>query len=156
MPLGLQKYNIKRIFNRLNPNEEPDNLDWDVLDSECCFSENRDNMKRGNPQYKWDPLEHIIRKAEAQEKAYNERLRMDAGLDPEYSEENSEESFSKKNPDTNWQVEQTDLGETHSTIVEIKPHTAGKGKKYHYGRIQLIVDPSWVGFKAKITVSTES
>ena len=74
---------------------------------------------------------------------------MEAGLEPE----DSVESFSKTETHTGWQVERTELGEAYSTLIEIKPHIAvAKGKKYTYGRIQLSVEPTWVGLKAKISI----
>jgi len=62
------------------------------------------------------------------------------------------ESFTK-NFGTVWQKEDTEEGTVHFTTIEIKPHTSvGKGKRYNYGRIQLTVDSSWVGLKAKIKI----
>ena len=56
MPLGLQKYTITKIFNKLNPDEEPDDLDWDNLDKGATFHENLNNMKNGHPRFNWEAL----------------------------------------------------------------------------------------------------
>jgi hypothetical protein len=163
MPLRLQKYTILKIFNRLNPDAEPDNLDWDWLDDESLLDENLLNMKQGNPDYVWnDPLdEQDIERMETdrliQEKLEKLETLQNAGLDEEAKKVSKEideilESFSKKF-DTGWHAKRTENGEMHTIEVEIKPHkTSAKGKKYSYGRIQLTVDPAWIGLKAKISV----
>lgn len=163
MPLGLQKYTLTRTFNRLNPNAEPDNLDWDWLDDKCSFEENLANMKQGNPDYVWyEPLdEYDIERIEMdrllQEKYETIGVLLSAGLDEEAEKvskemDEIEARFSKKF-DTGWHVEQTEDGEKHTIEVEIKQHPVFRnGKKYPYGRIQLTVDPAWVGLRAKISV----
>jgi len=153
MPLGLQKYTIKKVFLKWNPDGEPDNLDWDALEKGATFGENLENMKSMHPEYIWDDL--LWRKWKYEEQAREEQAKHDLEkvLSDAGVSEDSVESFSK-NADTGWQVERTELGETYSTVVEIKRHTAvAKGKKYAYGRIQITVDPEWVGLKATISVS---
>jgi len=163
MPLGLQKYTILKIFNRLNPDAEADNLDWDWLDDKSLLVENLLNMKQGNPDYVWnDPLDEEDIEQMETDRLIEEKLEIletlhSAGLDEEAEKVSKEideivARFSKKF-DTGWHVEQTENGEMHTIDVEIKPHkTSAKGKKYSYGRIQLTVDPALVGLKAKISV----
>jgi len=72
----------------------------------------------------------------------------------------TEEIFSKTNigekkqkPLKGWQMLQTKEGEGYETEVEIKRHmSVAQGKPYSYGRIQLTVDESWVGMRAKVVV----
>lgn len=94
----------------------------------------------------------------------NKELNVKTVLEPEG--ETSSEDFSKTREDKpdnheerktkhleGWNVTQTELGETYSMEVEIKRHDSiAKGKMYTYGRIQLTVDPAWIGSKAKISV----
>jgi len=164
MNLGLQKHTIRKIFNRLNPKAEPDNLNWDCLDNKCCLAENLLNMEETNSEYKWVDDDVLLRKYEElehgrilQEKRETLETLQNAGLDEEAKKvskeiDEIEARFSKKF-DTGWHMEQTENGEMHTIEVEIKPHkTSVKGKKYSYGRIQLTVDPAWIGLKAKISV----
>jgi hypothetical protein len=164
MPLGLQKYTITRIFKRLNPKNDPEDLDWDGLDDKCCLGGNLENMQELNPQYIWVDEDIIIRKYEdlehrrlVQEKLGEYQSLLTAGLDEEAEKVSKEideiEARFNKKYDTGWHVEQTEDDEMHTIEIEIKPRPVFRnGKKYPYGRIQLNVDPAWVGLKAKISV----
>ena len=53
MPLGLQKYTLKKMFKKLNPNADPEFLDWDCMSYDQNFNENYRDMANGNPEYVW-------------------------------------------------------------------------------------------------------
>ena len=148
MPLGLQKHTILKVFNRLNPDAEPDDLDWDHLDGKCSFAENLWNMKQGHPRYVWDePLdEYDIDRMEMgrvlQEKYDQIGILLAKGLDEDAAKvskemDEIEERFNKKF-DTGWHMEKIEGGEMHTIEVEIKLRPVFRnGKKYPYGRIQI-------------------
>lgn len=167
MPLKLQKITMLKVFNKLNPHADSYEIDWDCLDPTLTFSENREIMSNNYPQYKWTLLEdestdQFYEKCKMDDEESEHNRLMSFGYRNDEIEERlkkymkerypESESFTKKF-DTVWQKKETDEGTIHSTTIEIKPHTiSSKGKKYTYGRIQLTVDPSWVGLKAKIEI----
>ena len=53
LSLGLMKHNLKKIFNKLNPDEEVDNLNFDCLDYPCTFGTAIHDMADQYPQYVW-------------------------------------------------------------------------------------------------------
>ena len=53
MPLGLQKYTLKKMFKKLNPDADPEFLDWDCMSYDQNFNENYRDMENGNPEYVW-------------------------------------------------------------------------------------------------------
>ena len=134
-PLVIQRRNIIRIFNANNPNEEPDNLDWDILEKGATFEDNLNGMIEEYSQFNWGRFNDKSEKYEIEEP-------------------DSVDSFSKtKENKPHWKIEQTEGGETYSIQIEIKSHKAvAKDKMYDYGRIQLTVDQALVGLKANITV----
>jgi DNA polymerase III delta prime subunit len=73
--------------------------------------------------------------------------------EPEGSFSKTDTGETKQKPIEGWQVLQTKEGEFYVTDVEIKRHmSVAQGRPYSYGRIQLTLDESWVGLKAKVTV----
>lgn len=166
MPLGLQKYMFKKLFKKWNAwhernregydaSAEMDNIDWEmVLEEGATFHENLESLERNYPKYTWynfDAKEE--RRAKEYEAALAELVeRAEKQYEVEPVEAVPEEDMEPENPE-GWQVEQTENGEIHSIEVEIEPHTTNaKGKRYLYGRIQLSIDPNWIGLTAKISV----
>ena len=159
MPYKLQIITMTKVFNKLNPDAEPDEIDWDSLQPDTPFEDNRYNMKVGNPQFKWTLLEDDSTGQYYEKCKYddeqNEHTRLqNLGYSDDEIEEHlreymrerwsESESFTKKFG-TVWQKEETEDGTTHSATIEIKPHTTNtKGKRYTYGRIQLTVDLSLI------------
>jgi hypothetical protein len=129
-----------------------DNVDWDaVLEDNATFNENLRNLKHNYPEYSWHDWE-----AKEREKDLGEEI---AWRDMVNSEPETEPVDSIPEQDVEpedsggWHIEQTDDWEIHSIEVEIEPHrTRVKEKHYLYGRIQLSVDPDWIGLTAKINV----
>jgi hypothetical protein len=157
-PLVIQRRNIIRIFNANNPNEEPDNLDWDILEKGATFEDNLNGMIEEYSQFNWGrfndksekyEIEEDYEKHKAQERINSALELLDLPPEPD-----SVDSFSKtKENKPHWKIEQTEGGETYSIQIEIKSHKAvAKDKMYDYGRIQLTVDQALVGLKANITV----
>jgi hypothetical protein len=84
----------------------------------------------------------------------------------EYSEEADIENLAKRigwgktsdevfyEEETDWKMNKTEEGTEYSTTVEIKLHKpkSKKGDEYKYGRIQVVVDPKWIGLQAKIII----
>jgi len=167
MPLQLQKITITRIFNKFNPDVEPDNLDWDNLDDKSCFSENYDNMANAHLDYVWEDPQITLERMEEEQKNWQieqmqneaERLRS-AGLvseaeaiEKEIDKIMSEEKFTKIFKHKS-QIVKTENGTEYSIIVEIKPHNpkSKKGIVYKYGRIQILLPRDLVGLEAKIII----
>jgi hypothetical protein len=160
MPKALQIFLLKKRFGNL------DLIDWDaIVDSGLTFPENLHNIERNHI----DEIEHAQHEggyktesekeveladiAWAKELEYMVRLMQEYDMEPEQEEvvpaEDSEPEDSE-----GWRIEQTDDWEIHSVEVEIQWHkTRTKGKDYQYGRIQLSVDPNWIGLPAKVSIS---
>ena len=155
MNLGLQKHTILKIFNRFNPEVEPDNLDWDNLDDTCKLSENLDNMKNAHPQYVWE--DELPKWEHAEHNGQLERLHEAGVEDAEVMERilsiYNIDDFSNNLLSKLAKQEQRQVGEIFYKVVKIKPTTRkGKGKTYSYGCIQNLFDSKYVGLKAKIIV----
>lgn len=53
-----------------------------------------------------------------------------------------------------WVMKQSNRGDVFISIGEVKPHKQkSKGTVYDFGRIQVLVDPEWVGYTAMIVLS---
>ncbi len=132
LPIKLQKQIITKKFLKLNPREEPDDLNWDCMDNLCELDENIENMAKANPQFVWEEPETTLRRKK-QEQAYNN----DTPLE--------DENFIKKK----WSVNKVEGGDEFSTTSEIKLYKQGK---YTYAKIQVIAPEELNGLTAKITV----
>lgn len=53
MPIGLQKYNLKRIFEKLNPWATFEDISLDFLDPKSNYNENLENAQDVEPDYRW-------------------------------------------------------------------------------------------------------
>lgn len=124
------------------------------------FNENLNDLKNNYPEFYWNNVEKEEKEEERnralEDKDYAERILREhkSILEEEPTEDLSTFSSELEMVNDQWIIEQkTERGEVHSIEVEIIPYsTTSKDKKYNYGRIQLTVDPSWVGLKAKIRV----
>jgi hypothetical protein len=160
MPLGLQKYTILKIFKKLNPNAEPDNLDWDNLDNLCNFRENYDNMAKTHPDFEWEDtavaigrMEDEIRNRQIEEKEEERESLLASGRVEEAAAVKREIEALERAPDfikKGWSVDNTEDGQYYTTVVKIKSRS--QGKKYNYGRIQISTPQSLIGLDARITV----
>lgn len=75
LPPVLQVKHLKRIFSKLNPDIDPQEVDWDItgrgpLDPTAPLAENRQNMENAYPQYTW--FETPIEREEIKEQAIKE------------------------------------------------------------------------------------
>jgi hypothetical protein len=50
-----------------------------------------------------------------------------------------------------WKMVKTKHGNVFISVSEVKLHKVGK--KYKRGRIQITVDPEWIGYTAMVTLS---
>ena len=156
LPLPLVKRAITKIFNKWNPNlDDADLIDWDILDNECCFNENLDNIKQRHPEYVW---EDVVGKSLFEEQLRLEKERHEAEEIDKLGEEHLEDEHEiyaeqhglEYHRSTKPEIEQTVI---ISKKILVKPHsTTSKGKKRLYGRIQLTVDKSWIGKTTEIRV----
>jgi hypothetical protein len=145
MPLGLQKYTILKIFNKLNPDAEPDNLDWDNLDTVCCFSENYHNMANAHPDYVW--FEETLEEIEQKIKDNEIQKLIDSGLDEETIDRIREE-MEMQSLKGGWKKGWVAGRETFTKTVKIKSHLKGK---YMRGIIRTTCEPEFIGLEAKVT-----
>jgi len=163
MPKGLQIHMFKKLFLKWNAwrareivsydvSAEMDHVDWDaVLEDSATFHENLGNLKQNYPEYSWYDWEAEEReRAREQERVFREMA--DSGPEREPEDSIVEDDVEPENSE-GWHIEQTNEYAIHSIEVEVEPHrTRAKGKQYLYGRIQLSVDPNWIGLTAKIDV----
>ena len=145
MPLGLQKYTLLKIFKKLNPDAEPDNLNWDNTDHSGCFSENYHDMANAHPQYVW--FEESIEEIEQKEKDIEIQNLIDNGVDEETIDRIRDES-EMQTVKGGWKVGTIAGKLTYTKTVKIKSHLKGK---YMRGRIQTTCDSEFIGLEAKIT-----
>ncbi len=157
LPLPLQKRIILSQFKNFNPDAEPDNLDWDCMDSTCRWSENFDNMAKGNPQFAWkDELAEL----EAEEHERQMNILHEAGIeDTDVMEKVLEiygdiRDFTAQTLDQIAKQQERGVGEVFSKVVEVTPTTRKKKEgNYDYSKIQFVIKHrKFLGFKAKITV----
>lgn len=159
MPKALQVFLLRKRFGNL------DLIDWNaIVDGDLTFPENLHNIERNHIEeiehaqheggYKTESEKKVELADIAWAKELEQMWRLMQEPDRELEQEevvpaeDSEPEYSE-----GWRVEQTDDWEIHSKEVEIEPHkTKSKCKDYLYGRIQLSVDPSWIGLHAKINV----
>ena len=162
MPLGLQKYTIKKIFRKWNPSAEPNDLNWEYIQGWSDFEMNFEIMRGTNTQYVWQDPEHkrLIKERNRQIQEKRDELKLlyaigsDDGAYRLEREIKALERIPIQQPRrVNWKVENRIREEVYSTTVEIKPHKVMRnGKSYSFGRIQVLCDASLKGLKAEVTV----
>ena len=149
MPLGLMKHNLKKIFNKLNPDDEVDDLNFDCLDYPCYFSTAIHDMADQYPQYVW--FEESLEEIEQKEKDIEIQNLKDSLIASGVDEETIDRIVEEREMQTvkgGWKVGWVAGRETYTKTVKIKPHLKGK---YMRGRIQTTCDPEFIGLEAKIT-----
>jgi len=149
MPLGLQKYTLLKKFNKLNPDADPEYLDWDCMDYDQTFNENYRDMANGNPEYVW--FEQTLFEIEDRAKEVEIQNLINSLIEKGYDEETIDRIVEEKEMETvkgGWKVGWVAGEETYTKTVKIKPHLKGKYKR---GRIQTTCDPDFIGLEAKIT-----
>jgi hypothetical protein len=129
MPEGLQIYNLKRLFYKLNPEADFDDVDLDALDPEATFPENIGFIKEENRRFRWD----IPRGKETQVRD----LRI---WTPHVS--------------SSLMIWTTSVPIKRQNMRIVRKNKAGSKRIYKktYGRIQVTVDKEWIGREAKIIV----
>jgi len=161
MPKGLQIFLLKKKYGDL------DAVDWDaIVDVTLTFRENvqcieRDHMEeieqaQHDSGYETESEKRFRLEAEAHARAQENTLRrMQESAWETEPEAVPEENAQQESTDSEgWHVERTSDGEIHSIELEIKPNPVkSKGKRYRYGRIQLCVDPKFIGLTAKIIIA---
>lgn len=75
LPLTLQVDHLTKLFSKLNPDIDPQEIDWDItgkgpLDPTATYRENHQNMENAYPQYKW--FETYQDRAKTKEEAIEE------------------------------------------------------------------------------------
>jgi len=146
MHLGLVKYIILKKFKKLNPDVDPEYLDWDNLDSSCCFGENYHDMANAHPEYVW--FEESLEEIEAMENEQKIRELIANGLSKEEINKIREE-MDMQTIKSGWKRGWIAGKETYIKTVPIKPHTKEKDS---VGRIQTTCIRELVGLEAKITI----
>jgi hypothetical protein len=149
MPLGLMKYTLKKVFNRLNPGEEVDNINFECLDYPCSFSTAIHDMADQYPQYVW--FEQTPFEIENRAKEVEIQNLIDSLIEEGYDEETIDRIVEEREMETvkgGWKVGWVAGRETYTKTVEIKPHLKGKHKR---GRIQTTCPPEFIGLDAKVT-----
>ena len=151
LPFKLMVRNLIRRFNRLNPNEEVDNLVFDCIDYPCSFESALHDMKYQYPQFVWfdEPnlfeIEGRIKEHEREELA--KKLFAEG-----YDEKTVDRMLEEREPKIlkrGWKEEWFDGQRIYTKTVPIKRHPQGK---YLRGRIQVLCDPELIVLEAKITI----
>ena len=148
LSLGLMKYNLTRIFIRLNPNEDVDNINFDPLDYPCGFQTALHDMADQYPQYVW--FEESLEEIEAKEKEIEIQNLIDSLIAKGVDEETIDRIVEEKEMETvkgGWNVGWVAGKETYTKTVKIKSHLKGEHMR---GRIQATCDPEFIGLEAKI------
>ena len=145
MPLGLVKYTILKKFKKLNPDAEPDDLDWDCLDYPTSFNECYREMARAHPEYVW--FEESLEEIERKEKDIEIQNLIESGEEEEKIDRIREEQ-EMQTIKGGWKVGRIAGKLTYTKTVKIKPHLKGK---YMRGRIQTTCDSEFIELEAKIT-----
>jgi len=133
MPYGLQVWSLKRLFNKLNPKGDFDDIDLDYIDPTAQFFENVKVIKEAHPRYRW-VIPREKKKAPIKDRIHWKRR-----------------CVKSMNMDI------------YTLRVPIQWHTVKKKCKSknelstwtwkkRYGRIQVIVDEKWIGEEATIIV----
>ena len=147
--LGLMKHNLKKIFDKLNPDDEVDNLNFDCLDYPCTFNTAIHDMADQYPQYVW--FEQTLFEIEDRAKKVEIQNLIDSLLAKGLDEETIDRIVEEREMQTvkgGWKVGMIAGKLTYTKTVKIKPHLKGKYKR---GRIQTTCDPEFIGLEAKVT-----
>jgi hypothetical protein len=130
MPEGLQIYNLKRLFYKLNPGGNFEDIDLDLIDPTASFPENLEIIKGENWRYRWE-----IKKRK-------KKARVKNIIHWKHRCPNGTHYYTSSVP-----IKQ------HAMTIKQK-NSKGRTKEYKklYGRIQVIVDKKWIGRDAKIIV----
>ena len=146
LSLGLMIYNLKRVFNRLNPDEEVDNINFDPLDYPCGFQTALHDMADQYPQYEWFEEESLeeIEDMENEQKIRELKAR---GVSEEELDRIRDE-MDMQTLKRGWKRGWIAGKETYIKTVPIKPHTKDKAQ----GRIQTTCNREFIGLEAKITI----
>lgn len=142
MPLGLMIYTLKKVFNRLNPNDEVDNIVFDCIDYPCSFESALHDMEYQYPQYVW--FETTLFEIEEREKEAKIQHMNDSGVDKETIDRIRDEMH-MQTLKGGWKKGYIAGKETYIKTVEIKLHC-------NRGRVQALCDPELIGLEAKITI----
>jgi hypothetical protein len=160
MPKNLQIFLFKKRFG-VN-----DTIDWDaIVDETLTFPENLRNIETDH-LYEIESAQHQLGMKTESEKKVELEAELLAKHDEDMMREQAE-SILEAEPEeaiveedtgsvesNGWQIEQTEDGETHSIEIEIEPHqVTAKGREYLYGRIQLSLDPKFIGLIARVIVA---
>ena len=148
LSLGLMKYNLTRIFNRLNPDKDVDNLNFDCLDYPCTFETAIHDMADQYPQYDW--FEQTLFEIEDRAKKVEIQNLIDSLIEKGYDEETIDRIVEEREMQTvkgGWKVGWVAGELTYSKTVKIKPPLKGKHMR---GRIQTTCDSEFIGLEAKI------
>jgi hypothetical protein len=149
MPLGLMKYTLKKVFNRLNPDEEVDNINFECLDYPCSFESAVHDMADQYPQYVW--FEQTSFEIESRAKEVEIQNLINNLLEKGYDEETIDRIVEEREMQTlkgGWKKGWVAGRETYTKTVKIKSHLKGK---YMRGIIRTCCDPEFIGLDAKIT-----
>ncbi len=150
MPLGLMIHTLKKVFNRLNPDGDEDEIDWNkTIDYPISFTSALHDMATEYPQYVW--FEESLEEIEQKEKDIEIQNLIDSLLAKGLDEETIDRIVEEREMKTikgGWKVGWVAGEKTYSKTVKIKPHLKGKHMR---GRIQATCDPEFIGLEAKIT-----
>jgi len=142
LSLGLMIYNLKRIFIRLNPDKEVDNINFDPLDYPCGFQTALHDMADQYPKYVW--FEESLEEIEDMENEQKIRELKARGVSEEELDRIRDE-MDMQSLKGGWKRGWIAGKETYIKNTEIKPHC-------NRGRIQAMCDPELIGLEAKITI----
>ena len=149
MPLGFMIYNLKRVFNKLNPDQEVDNINFECLDYPCSFESAVHDMADQYPQYVWFEQTHFEIESRAKEVEIQNLI--DSLLEKGYDEETIDRIVEEREMQTlkgGWKKGWVAGRETYTKTVKIKSHLKGK---YMRGIIRTTCEPEFIGLEAKVT-----
>jgi hypothetical protein len=149
MPLGLMKYTLKKVFNRLNPDEEVDNINFECLDYPCSFESAVHDMADQYPQYVW--FEQTSFEIESRAKEVEIQNLIDSLLEKGYDEDTIDRIVEEREMQAlkgGWKKGWVAGKETYTKTVKIKSHLKGK---YMRGIIRTTCEPEFIGLNAKVT-----
>ena len=149
MPLGFMIYNLKRVFNRLNPDEEVDNLNFECLDYPCSFESAVHDMADQYPQYVWFEETHFEIESRAKEVEIQNLI--NSLLEKGYDEDTIDRIVEEREMQTlkgGWKKGWVAGKETYTKTVKIKSHLKDR---YMRGIIRTTCEPEFIGLEAKVT-----
>lgn len=150
MNLGFMIYNLKRRFNKLNPDGDEDEIDWEnTIDYPISFESALHDMETEYPQYVW--FEESLEEIEQKEKDIEIQNLIESLKEKGYAEETIDRIVEEREMETvkgGWKVGRIGGKLTYTKTEKIKPHLKGKHMR---GRIQTTCDPEFIGLEAKIT-----